>query len=34
MQTCFITCAVLVIDSDHNILLKQDPNRGWELPGT
>jgi ADP-ribose pyrophosphatase len=33
MQTFFITCAVLVIDADNNVLLKKDPNRGWEVPG-
>jgi ADP-ribose pyrophosphatase len=33
MQTYFMTSAVLVIDADQNILLKKDPNRGWELPG-
>ena len=33
MQTYFITSAVFVMDSDNNVLLKKDPNRGWELPG-
>jgi len=33
MQACWITSAALVIDADSHVLLKRDPNRGWELPG-
>lgn len=33
MQKFIVTSAVVVLNDQNRILLKQDPKRGWELPG-
>ncbi|MED4016281.1 NUDIX hydrolase [Sutcliffiella cohnii] len=33
MQKFIVTSAAVVLNDQNRILLKQDPKRGWELPG-
>ncbi|MEK4628825.1 NUDIX hydrolase [Solibacillus sp. FSL R7-0682] len=33
MNKFTVTSGAVVIDNQNRILLKKDPNRGWELPG-